>query len=243
MSQTLPTGVEYPLVSASPVGIIAGPMPHLLEPGVLPMPSDKLTAHNHPTGLWPALTDSGKIPTKTVENANSTTPKATLASIPGPASPSKVGETAESPAVNGPALTSIPTTFLAAPKEVAPKELERATITNIITAPKDTSPVVRLMGLKTGQRMGHGPDYRWVAGVLDKHQKGGFWTLRYADYSADDAWGGKVRLIEDPRLANFKNGDVVYLEGELLAPSGGSADSSGYPPYKISQIQTLDSGR
>ncbi len=95
--------------------------------------------------------------------------------------------------------------------------------------------------IKPGDRFGHSADYKWIAGVLDRHSKGGYWTLRYADYSSDDEWGGKMRLLDDPRLEDFKDGDQVYVEGELLAPrAAASAESVSYPPYRINAVRLVE---
>jgi hypothetical protein len=111
--------------------------------------------------------------------------------------------------------------------------------------PPDTLPPPRIetrppLPLQPGQTYGRGPDYRWLAGVLDKHTKGGFWTLRYADIGVDDEWGGKVRLMDDPRLRDLKDGDAVYIEGELMAPrSAATSEASGFPPYRVTSVQPL----
>jgi hypothetical protein len=102
--------------------------------------------------------------------------------------------------------------------------------------------VVRPLPLKAGERFGHAADYKWVAGVLDYHQKGGYWSLRYADSGDDDPWGGKVRLLADERLGNFASGDVVYLEGELLAPRS-AAEGATYPPYRMTDVRLVEKGR
>ncbi|HEX3150454.1 MAG TPA: hypothetical protein VHR66_20415 [Gemmataceae bacterium] len=96
--------------------------------------------------------------------------------------------------------------------------------------------------LPAGEKFGHGPDYRWIAGVLDKHQRGGTWTIRFADAGTDDPWGGKVRLLASENLAGFDSGDVVYLEGELLAPRNGS-DNTAYPPYRVTTVRLIEKGR
>lgn len=96
--------------------------------------------------------------------------------------------------------------------------------------------------LAPGQRFGHARDYKWIAGVLDRHQKGGFWTLRYAPSGEDDPWGGKMRLLDDDRLTGFASGDVVYMEGELLAPPS-AADTAAYPPYRVTHIRLVKKGR
>ena len=70
--------------------------------------------------------------------------------------------------------------------------------------------------------------------------KGGYWTLRFADFGADDEWGGKMRLLDDPRLNNFKDGDQVFIQGELLAPrAAASADGTSYPPYRINEVRLV----
>jgi hypothetical protein len=104
---------------------------------------------------------------------------------------------------------------------------------SIIGPPKDTSPPPVVFPLKAGEKFGHAADYKWVAGVLDRHQKGGYWTIRYADFSEDDRWGGKVRLLDDAKLKDFQSGDVVLLEGELLAPSSAADTAGPFPPYRV----------
>ena len=81
-----------------------------------------------------------------------------------------------------------------------------------------------------------------MAGILDRHQKGGYWTVRYAPSGEDDPWGGKVRLLDEERLAGFSSGDVVYVEGELLAPRS-AADSANYPPYRVTDVRLLEKAK
>jgi hypothetical protein len=84
---------------------------------------------------------------------------------------------------------------------------------------------------------GHAPDYSWVQGVLDKHYQG-HWALRYCDHTVEDAWGGKVRLGKDARLEQFKEGDVVRVEGEILHDNRGNWHH--YPAYQIHGIQLIE---
>jgi len=109
----------------------------------------------------------------------------------------------------------------------------------VVVPPESPGPP---LPLKPGERFGHGPDYAWVAGVADRHQKGGFWTIRYADIGMHDIWGGKVRLLDDDRLRDLRNGDVVYVEGELLAPKSAAA-SSMYPPYRATSVRVVEKAR
>ena len=96
--------------------------------------------------------------------------------------------------------------------------------------------------LRAGQRFGHAADYKWVAGILDRHQKGGYWTIRYAPSGDDDPWGGKVRLLDGERLSGLGSGDVVYIEGELLAPRS-AADTAAYPPYRVTDVRLLEKAK
>jgi hypothetical protein len=134
------------------------------------------------------------------------------------------------------------------PPVVAPKDVS-ATLTSM-PKPEAPEPVLRLpdpdpvpagpaMPLKPGEKFGHGSDYRWVAGKLDRHLKGGHWTLRYADIGDDDPWGGKVRLLNNERLKDLRDGDVVYVEGDLLAPAG-AADITGYPTYRVKSLTLVE---
>ncbi|MBX7102970.1 MAG: OB-fold nucleic acid binding domain-containing protein [Gemmataceae bacterium] len=62
---------------------------------------------------------------------------------------------------------------------------------------------------------GHDSNYSWVQGEIDLHYRG-HKELRFCPVSEDDPIGGKVRLVDDPRLADLKMGDIVRIEGELV---------------------------
>jgi hypothetical protein len=75
---------------------------------------------------------------------------------------------------------------------------------------------------------GHASDYSWLQGVLSKPPQGPA-ILRYHETPTDDKWRGQVALGSDPHLAPFDDGDLVLVEGELLAdPSDGP-----YPRFRI----------
>jgi hypothetical protein len=87
---------------------------------------------------------------------------------------------------------------------------------------------------------GHAPDYAWLQGVLDRHYQG-HWALRFCDHTVEDDWGGKVRLAKDARLDQFKEGDVVRVEGEIIPDTRGNrGDWHHYPAYQIRSIQLLE---
>jgi hypothetical protein len=97
--------------------------------------------------------------------------------------------------------------------------------------------------LAPGLRVGHAPDYRWVVGVADRHSRGGYWTVRFADIGDDDRWGGKVRLLDDDRLAGLTNGDLVYVRGEVLAPPSAADSAPAYPPYRVTSVTVVEKAK
>jgi hypothetical protein len=100
-------------------------------------------------------------------------------------------------------------------------------------------------GRKADGLYGHAPDYTWVQGVVDRHYNGQV-SLRYCDAAVEDAHGGKVSLDDDPRLADFKDGDVVVIEGSLVA-DGNAAATPGcwraYPKYRVYNVWLVQRGK
>ena len=86
----------------------------------------------------------------------------------------------------------------------------------------------------------HSDDHTWLQGELDRHYRGHL-DLRYRPASEEDAFGGKVRLENDPRLAEFRAGDVVAVEGELVRDPEAEAQPWGqYPRYHIRSIHLVE---
>ena len=70
---------------------------------------------------------------------------------------------------------------------------------------------------RSGIVYGHGENYNWVIGKLQRvHVPGGEWKIRYLELDKIDRWGGSMVLAPDIRLENFSNGDCIYIEGEIL---------------------------
>jgi hypothetical protein len=84
---------------------------------------------------------------------------------------------------------------------------------------------------------GNAPDYGWLQGLVDKHYQG-HWYLRFCDPSVEDKYGGKVCLLEDPRLAQLKDGDVVFVEGEIVQDKE-TVNRGPWHHYPRYQIRTL----
>jgi hypothetical protein len=84
---------------------------------------------------------------------------------------------------------------------------------------------------------GNGPDYGWLQGVVDRHYRGQ-WYLRYCDPSMEDKNGGKVCLVDDPRLSQLKDGDVIFVEGEIVSEKE-PTDRGPWHHYPRYQVRTL----
>lgn len=89
---------------------------------------------------------------------------------------------------------------------------------------------------------GHAADYTWLQGVVDKHYQGQF-GLRYCEPSVEDRWGGKVILADDPRLAQFHDGDLILVEGELVKDKAAVDARHRYPTYRIGEIWLVQRGK
>jgi hypothetical protein len=75
---------------------------------------------------------------------------------------------------------------------------------------------------------------------LDRHFRGNL-ELRYRSHSEVDTYGGKVRLENDPRLAEFRPGDIVCVEGELIRdPDTAHGATAQYPRYHVRDIRLIE---
>lgn len=83
---------------------------------------------------------------------------------------------------------------------------------------------------------GHGKNYEWLIGKLMKvHVPRPGWKIRYARLDEKDKWGGSMVFSTDARLENFQDGDVLYVEGEIISDRA-SLYLSG-PRYRIRSIR------
>lgn len=79
---------------------------------------------------------------------------------------------------------------------------------------------------------GHAPDFRWLQGVVEKHS-GTRLNLRYGDPDQADPQGGKVALTGNAHLTMLRDGDSVWVQGEL---SPGNDDLAPYPVYQVREF-------
>ncbi len=103
--------------------------------------------------------------------------------------------------------------------------------------PKETINVVSTPAIRrqVPETFGHAPDHSWLQGILEKHYSG-HWELRYCDPAREDKHGGKVVLVENPRLAQFKPGDLVLVEGEILPENGARSAWRHFPQYRVKEV-------
>jgi hypothetical protein len=84
----------------------------------------------------------------------------------------------------------------------------------------------------------HAEDYRWLVGQLQRvHTPGTEWKIRYAAIDEHDVWGGSMVLARDARLDGFQDGQLVYVEGEILAERP-TAYLAG-PLYRLNVIRPV----
>ena len=106
-------------------------------------------------------------------------------------------------------------------------------------APAATPPVTQAVVRQVEGKYGHAADHSWLQGELDRHYRGHL-ELRFRPASEEDSLGGKVRLVDDPRLAEFRPGDVIAVEGELLTDPDGGTRSGAVPAVSTSAVRLVD---
>lgn len=105
------------------------------------------------------------------------------------------------------------------------------------SASSDAGPA--LGGNITGN-FGHAEDYTWLQGTLEKHYRGRYY-LRFCDHSSEDKLGGKVCLDRDPMLNQFKEGDVIRVEGSVdTEPDTRHEGWKHYPRYKLKAARLVE---
>lgn len=85
-------------------------------------------------------------------------------------------------------------------------------------------------------------DYSKLTGQLFfVHTDGGRWVVRYAPISKEDKFGGSVVLARDVSMNAFHDGDLIGVEGQVLA------DRSGLPLggalYQAAKVTLVERGQ
>jgi hypothetical protein len=71
---------------------------------------------------------------------------------------------------------------------------------------------------KNINRIGHEEDYSWVTGQVG--QVNGQWVIHYATPETADKFGGKLVLAGVQDMSNFHVGDLISVQGGLMAQNG-----------------------
>ena len=89
------------------------------------------------------------------------------------------------------------------------------------------------------QRVSHAADYSRLTGQLSfVHADGGLWILRYASLAEEDRNGGSVILARDRMMNNYREGDLVTIEGQVISQKGSAR--LGGPLYRVQAISLVD---
>lgn len=88
-------------------------------------------------------------------------------------------------------------------------------------------------------KVANADDYSWVTGQLfyiHIHADQGLWFVRYAPVDKEDRYGGSVVLAPATSMANFREGDLVTVHGEILN-QGRASRYLGGPLYRALAVQ------
>jgi hypothetical protein len=90
------------------------------------------------------------------------------------------------------------------------------------------------------EKVGHENDYSWITGQLYYIEAdGGRWIVRYATADTEDRYHGNILLPPDVNMRNFRSGDLVSVQGEVL--NGGIPSRIGEAPfYKVNSIDVIE---
>jgi hypothetical protein len=95
---------------------------------------------------------------------------------------------------------------------------------------------------KYREQIGHETDYSWITGQLYRLDADRpLWVVRYATEDIQDTHGGSVVLVSSVDLRNYRNGDLVSLQGQILN-GGARSDQVGAPLYRVSDINLIERG-
>lgn len=118
-----------------------------------------------------------------------------------------------------------------------PQEAEEGADLGVIIPASASEFVIQSSPALSAHSYHHDAEYTQLRGEVDRHYRG-FVSLRYCDPAQDDPWGGKVYLLDDPRLSELQSGDVIEIVGELR-PEERPTAAEGHGPYPGFRIREL----
>ena len=134
------------------------------------------------------------------------------------------------------------------PLAAAPAPAAARTPAPGLTAAPTPAPSVRIVaadpvpqvGKKFQEKVGCAPDYSWVTGQLFYvHADGGRWVIRYTAVDEQDKFGGSIVLAPGTDMRNYREGDLVSVNGKVLSDGRTSAHLPG-APYQASNISLIE---
>jgi hypothetical protein len=96
---------------------------------------------------------------------------------------------------------------------------------------------------KFQEKVGCAPDHSWITGQLFYvHADGGRWVLRYTSVGEQDKYGGSVVLAPGIDMKNYREGDLVSVNGKVLSDARASHHLPGalYQATAINLIERAD---
>jgi hypothetical protein len=81
----------------------------------------------------------------------------------------------------------------------------------------------------------HAGDYTWLSGELQYVYARNVWTVRFASVDEEDRYGGSVTLQPFGPMTEYKSGQYVRVEGQLV-------DAESHEPsplYRVRSIQVI----
>lgn len=82
---------------------------------------------------------------------------------------------------------------------------------------------------------GHAPDYSWISGELWYVPGKNVWRVHYAGPADRDKYGGVMTLSDAGPMADYRIGQLVYVEGRPAEGSG----QSGTAVYRVTKLLEL----
>jgi hypothetical protein len=140
----------------------------------------------------------------------------------------------------------LPPTTVLPPVQITAPIPTSAPIQPVSTAPARSVPAPAMEIAKEYLRkVANADDYSWVTGQLfyiHVHADQGLWLVRYAPVDKEDRYGGSVVLASAASMANFREGDLVTVHGEILNEGRGSRYLGG-PLYRALAVQLRERAR
>ena len=113
-----------------------------------------------------------------------------------------------------------------------------------VAIPKDLSGANNPFDLprRHADQMSHSADYSTLTGqLLFVHADGGYWAVRYASIDDEDRYGGRVIIARDANMEDYREGDVVTVQGSIIRDKTSSSLTA--PLYRANSVALKHRGK